>query len=63
MYVQGYLQGSENGLSSYNWHLIRPIHIGNVMVSMLTLSVVDRGFELRSGHTEVYNIGICLPLC
>ena len=29
------------------------------MVSMLALSVVDRGFEPRSGKTKEYKIGIC----
>ena len=29
------------------------------MVSMLTLSVVDSGFELRSSQTKDYKIGIC----
>jgi hypothetical protein len=29
------------------------------MVSLLASSVVDRGFEPRSGHTEDYKIGIC----
>jgi hypothetical protein len=29
------------------------------MVSMLTLSAVDRGFEPRSGQTKDYEIGIC----
>jgi hypothetical protein len=29
------------------------------MVSLLTSSVVDRGFELRSGQTKDYKIGIC----
>ena len=29
------------------------------MVSMLALSVVDRGFESRSGQTKDYKIGIC----
>jgi hypothetical protein len=29
------------------------------MVSMLALSVVDRGFEPRSGQTKDYEIGIC----
>jgi hypothetical protein len=28
------------------------------MVSMLALSVVDRGFEFRSGQTKDYKIGI-----
>ena len=36
-------------------------HIGDVMVSMLTSIVVDRGFEPRSGRTKDYKIeiGIC----
>jgi hypothetical protein len=34
-------------------------HIGGVMVSMLTSSAVDRGFESRPGQTEDYKIGIC----
>ena len=29
------------------------------MVSMLTSSVVDRGFDLRSGQTKDYKIGVC----
>ena len=29
------------------------------MVSMLTSSVVDRGFEPQSGQTKDYEIGIC----
>ena len=33
--------------------------IGGVMVSVLALSVVDRGFEPRSGQTNDYKIGIC----
>ena len=33
--------------------------IGDVMVSMLTLSVVDRDFEPRSCQTKDYKIGIC----
>jgi hypothetical protein len=34
-------------------------HIGGVMVSMLSSSAVDRGFEPRSGQTKDYGIGIC----
>ena len=34
-------------------------HIVGVMVCMLTSSVVDRGFEPRSGQTNDYKIGIC----
>jgi hypothetical protein len=33
--------------------------IGGVMVSVLSSSAVDRGFESRSGQTEDYKIGIC----
>jgi hypothetical protein len=33
--------------------------IGGVMVSMLTSSVVDGGFESWSGQTKDYEIGIC----
>ena len=33
--------------------------IGGVMVSVFASSVVDRGFEPRSGQTNDYNIGIC----
>ena len=29
------------------------------MVSVLSFSVVDRGFEPRSGKTKDYKIGIC----
>ena len=29
------------------------------MVSILTLSLIDRGFEPRSGKTKDYKIGIC----
>ena len=36
-----------------------PNRIGGVMVSLLALSVVDRGFEPRSGQTKDYKIGIC----
>jgi hypothetical protein len=33
-------------------------HIAGVMVSVLVSSVIDRGFESRSGQTKDYNIGI-----
>ena len=33
--------------------------IGGVMVSVLSSSAVDHGFELRSGQTKDYTIGIC----
>ena len=34
-------------------------HINGVMVNVLTLSAVDRGFEPLLGQTTVYEIGIC----
>ena len=33
--------------------------IGGVMVSVLASSVVDHGFEPRSGQTKDYKIGMC----
>ena len=33
--------------------------IGGVMVSVFASSVVDRGFEPRSGQTKDYKISIC----
>ena len=33
--------------------------ISGVMVSVLVSSVVDCGFEFRSGQTKDYKIGIC----
>jgi hypothetical protein len=34
-------------------------HIGGVMVSVLAVSAVDRGFEPRSGQTKDYETGMC----
>jgi hypothetical protein len=34
-------------------------YIGSVMVGVLASSVVDRGFEPRSGQTKDYTIGSC----
>jgi hypothetical protein len=34
-------------------------HSSGVMVSVLTSSAVDRGFEPRSSQTKDYKIGIC----
>ena len=34
-------------------------HIGGILVSVLTSSVVDRGFDPRSRQTKDYKIGIC----
>ena len=39
-----------------------PLHlncIGDVMVSMLTLNAIDRGFKPQSGQTKDNKIGIC----
>jgi hypothetical protein len=33
--------------------------VGGVMVRVLASSVVDRGFESRSGQTKDYKIGMC----
>ena len=44
-------------LSNFLQYLIDSI--GGIMVRMLALSVVDRGFEPRSGQTKDYKIGIC----
>ena len=33
--------------------------IGGIMVSVLSSSAVDRGFEPRSGHTKDYKMAIC----
>ena len=33
--------------------------VGDVIVSVLALSTVDRGFEPVSGQTNDYKIGIC----
>jgi hypothetical protein len=41
-------------ISSYNLD-----RISGIMVSVFTSSVVDRGFEPRSGQTKDYKIGIC----
>ena len=38
---------------------MKKTRIGGVMISMLALSAVDRGFESRSGQTKDYKIGIC----
>jgi hypothetical protein len=38
---------------------VNTLRIGGVMVSVLPLSVVDCGFEPRSGQTKDYKFGIC----
>jgi hypothetical protein len=44
-------------IPSYLFH--QSNRIGGVMVSVLTSSAVDRGFEPRSGQTKNYKIGMC----
>jgi hypothetical protein len=44
-------------LSNFLQYLIDSI--GGIMVSVLALSVVDRGFEPWSGQTKDYKTGIC----
>jgi hypothetical protein len=41
------------------YNSLLPYYISGVMVSVLALSVVDRGFEPRSGQAKDYEIGIC----
>ena len=54
---EGLLSYCENVYSRGN---INQKHgFGGVMVGVLASSAVDRGFELRSGQTKDYKIGIC----
>ena len=39
--------------------LIDPLNFGAAMIRVFTSSAVGRGFELRSGQTKDYKIGIC----
>ena len=49
-----------NATSSEQFQKLAPTdRIGGVMVSVLALSAVERGFEPRSGQTKYYRIGIC----
>ena len=48
-----------NAPLSLQTHTIFKVQIGGVLVSVLTTSVVERGFEFRSGQTKDYTIGIC----
>ena len=43
---------------SLAYYIKQSYHIGGVMVSVLALSAVDRGFEPRSGQTKDEEIGI-----
>jgi hypothetical protein len=51
---------TSNGLTGIfiSFLFIQQNRIGGVMVSVLTSSVVDRGFEPRSGQTKDYEINI-----
>ena len=42
-----------------NTQLVERVYNGGVIVSVLESSVVNRRFELRSGQTKDYKIGIC----
>jgi hypothetical protein len=46
-------------MSKHIIHIFIQNRIGGVMVSMLALSTVDRGFKPWSGQTKDYKIGIC----
>ena len=48
-----------NAPLSLQTHTIFKVQIGGVLVSVLTTSVVERGFEFRSSQTKDYTIGIC----
>ena len=50
---------SDTGKLTKILHLLMCHHIGAVIVSVLTPSVVERGFEQWSGQTKDYKIGIC----
>jgi uncharacterized protein YaeQ len=50
-------QESQNRLLSPSYR--KSNHIGEVMVSVLASSEVDRGLELRSGQTKDNSIGSC----
>ena len=59
------LHAVKGGLLSYGdkvysrGHINQKHRIGGVMVSVLALSAIDRGFEPRSGQTKDYAIGMC----
>ena len=57
---------SVNGMRSVSVVVISIVNInriGGVMVSVLVLSVVDRGCEPRSGQTKDYEIKYLLLFC
>ena len=61
-FIQLYMVGSYKVTTSINITIAVSINancISGVMVSVLTSSAVDRGFETRSVPTKDYKIGIC----
>ena len=52
-----YLDNSYSIVVTFSWTLYN--RICGVMVSVLALRAVDRGFAPRSGQTKDYTIGIC----
>jgi hypothetical protein len=57
MWIPLELQHSGSHQSEFNnqiWTPFRKNRIGGVMISVLALSAVGRGFEPRSGQTKVY---------
>ena len=69
IYSQACIRTNEKLLCKTSDHLFKigqsilaalvPIRISGVMVSVLPLNAVDRGFEPRLGPTKDYKIGIC----
>jgi hypothetical protein len=53
------LYHGENKLIFNEMVMRSAFRIGGIMVSVLASSVIDRGFELRSGQTKDYKIGTC----
>ena len=53
------IRSDESYIAWMSYYSIHHNRIGGIIVSMLTSSAVDRGFEPRSGQTKDYKIGIC----
>ena len=61
LFIQGHWDIWERSLLKKRGNIIALCHIvGGVMVSVLISSVVDHGFESRSGQTKDYEIGTCI---
>ena len=54
-----YIIAKSINLQTYRIFLHKHNRIGGVMVSVIASSMVDRGFEPRSGQTKDYKIDIC----